>query len=267
MPAVKIARLKSEVAGLGDLFSQTEEFKRTLDHMLDFYSDRVYRAGHNVPPPPLIPIYHIHPLVMQQIELELQRKCQEDETAGLALADVLWTDRHFETRQLAVFLLGQVSLDPPQPVFQRFQEWARPDEPAEILELLFNRGSARLRKEQSGMWLETIQKWLDNSSPTLQNMGLQALQAVVSDRQFNNLPPAYRMISKFLHSPHPSLVRSLQDLLEALARRSPTETVYFIRQILGSPTPPVTIRMIRKILPLLPPESQASLRQMLITRS
>jgi len=267
MPAVQIARLKNEVAGLGNLFSRPIEFKRRLDHVLDFYADRVYRAGQTVPPPLLIPFYHIHPLVMQQIELELQRRCQEDETAAFALADLLWTDRHFETRQLAVFLLGQIPLDSPQPIFQRFQAWASPDEPAEILEMLFNRGSIRLRTEQSGMWLETIQKWLDSSSTALQNMGLQALLAVVNDRQFTNLPPAYRMISKFLHSPHTAVVRSLQNLLEALARRSPTETAYFLRQILGSPTPMTTIRMIRKVLPLLPAEGQANLHQMLIARS
>jgi hypothetical protein len=267
MPAVQIARLKNEVASLGDLFPQPTEFKHRLEALLDFYSDRVYRAGHSVPPAPLTPVYHIHPLVMQQIELELQRRMHENEAAGLTLADLLWSDRHLETRQLAIFLLSQVDLDPPQPVLERIRAWANPNEPDQIMLRLFDRGAARLRKDHSAVWLETIQLWLDNSSPAVQNMGLRALLAQVEDPQFSNLPPAYRMITKFLHSPHILVQHSLQDLLEALARRSPTETVFFLRQILGSPTPPVTLRMIRKVIPLLPAEGQASLREMLIART
>ncbi len=266
MAAVQIARLKKEVAALGALFSRPDELKRSLDTMLDFYADRVYRAGHSVPPTPNLLAYHVHPLVIQQIELEFQSKYAEDEAGAMALAEVLWADCHIETRRLAVFLIGQLSLEPPQAIIQCIQEWAKPGEPAEILALLFTGATTRLRKEQPAAWLDAIQAWLDKPSPAEQGLGLVALQALVEDRQFLNLPPVYRMVSGFIHSPHPRLQHALQDLLEALARRSPTETVYFLRQLLGSPTPASSIRIIRRILPLFSPEGQASLRQMLNTR-
>jgi hypothetical protein len=75
------------------------------------------------------------------------------------------------------------------------------------------------------------------------------------------------MITSFMHTSQPAMLPALQDLMEALIQRSPTEALFFLRQILGSPTPPPTIRLIRRLIPLFSPESQASLRKMMLVRS
>lgn len=266
MPAVSIARLKAEVAGLSDLFARPAEFRQGLHHLLDFYADRVYKAGQNIPPPPLIPTYHAPPLVIQQLQLELRARCLEDPAAGLALADELWHDPYLEVRKLAVFMLGQVPPEPPQPVVQRIEDWANPDEPAEILKVLLSEGTGRLRREMPVKWLDMIQTWVDSATPGIQFLGFQALAGLVEDNQFTNFPPVYRMISPFLHMSRPLIQPTLQHVLESLARRSPMETVYFLRQILGSPTPPGTIRIVRRLMPLFDPDTQNSLRKMLLAR-
>jgi len=266
MPAVSIARLRAEVAGLGDLFTRPAEFTFGLHNLLDFYADRVYRAGHNIPPAPLIPTYHAPPLVIQQLQLELRAKCVEDPAAGLALADTLWLDPYLEVRKLAVFLLGQVPPKPSQPVMQRIQAWARPEEPADILKLLLSEATVRLRQELPEQWLETIQSWVNNSSPGIQFLGIQSLVPLVEDRQFSNFPPVFRLISPFLYSPQPILMPGLQDVLETLARRSPMETIFYLRQIMGSPTPPATIRIVRRLMPIFDAETQDNLRKILLAR-
>ena len=267
MPAVQLARLRDEIARLLEKFGSPPDFKRSLDDLLDFYADRVYRAGHNVAFRPLTPTRHIPPLVMQQVELALRPYCSYYTPASLALADILWPDLYLETRRLAVFILGQAALDPPQPVMQRIQGWAKPEVPTEILEMLFSGGTARLRKENPGLWLETIQTWLDSPDLDRQRLGLKALLPVIEDPAFNNLPPIFRMITSFMHTSQPAMLPALQDLMEALIQRSPTEALFFLRQILGSPTPPPTIRLIRRLIPLFSPESQASLRKMMLVRS
>jgi len=266
MPAVSIARLKAEVAGLSDLFERPAEFTQGLHHLLDFYADRVYRAGQNVPPAPLIPTYHAPRLVIQQLQLELRARCLENPAAGLALADALWLDPYLEVRKLAVFLLGQVPPEPPQPVLARIEAWANPAEPAEILKILFSEGPGRLRREMPVKWLEIIQSWVDSSTPGVQFVGFQALARLVEDQQFTNFPPVYRMISPFLYMSRPLVLPTLQHVLETLTRRSPMETVYFLRQILGSATPPATIRIIRRLMPLFDPETQNDLRKALLAR-
>jgi hypothetical protein len=267
MPAVQIARLKHEIADLCDQFEQPLIFKRRLDDLLEFYADRVYRAGQNVPFRPQTPSHHVSALVIQQLELSLRIPCFENKPAALLLADTLWLDPFLEMRRLSVYILGQVTLDPPEPVLQRLQEWAKPQEPGEILKLLFTGGTARLRREMAPRWLESIQVWLDSSNLDRQELGLMALLPIVEDPQFDNLPPIFRMIGPFMVSTKPELLPELQDVLEGLARRSSTETLFFIRQILGSPTPSGITRMIRRLLPLFPPESQTSLKKMLLVRT
>ncbi len=266
MPAVSIARLRAEVAGLGDLFVRPAEFSSALHRLLDFYADRVYRRGQAIPPAPMIPTYHTPPLVIQQLQLDLRARCVQDPAAGLALADALWPDTYMEVRRLAVYLLGQVPSAPPQPVLERLQSWARPSEPAEILKLLMAEGSSRLRRELPDTWLAAIQAWVNDPSPAIQFLGIQALVPLVEDRQFTNFPPVFRMISPFLYTPQANLLPGLQDILECLAQRSPVETTFYLRQILGSPTPPPTIRIIRRLLPLFDAINQDALRKMLLTR-
>ncbi len=266
MPAVSIARLRAEVAGLGDLFTRPSEFTAGLHQLLDFYADRVYRAGQAIPPAPLIPSYHTPPLVLQQLQLELRSKCTNDPAASLALADVLWSDSYIEVRKLGIFLLGQVQPAPPQPVLERIQAWARPEEPADILKLLLSEGTIRLRREMPDLWLEKIQAWINDASPGIQFLGVQALVPLVSDRQFTNFPPVFRLISPSLYSPPPLCLPGLQDVLEVLSRRSPMETAFYLRQILGSPTPPATVRIVRRLMPIFDPGTQDSLRKMLLAR-
>jgi len=267
LPAVRLAKLKSEIDRLLESFGSPAEFKRSLDNLLEFYSDRVYRAGQNVPFRPLTPTRHVPPLVIQQIELALRPYCSYYPLPAMALADSLWPDPYLETRRMAAFILGQAVVDPAQPVLQRLQNWAKPDVPTEIIELLFTLGTASLRKENPGLWLETLQSWLLGPDLERQRLGLKALLPLVEDPSFDNLPPIFRMITVFLHNPQQTLLASLQSLLEALIRRSPTEAHFFLRQILGSPTPPLTIRLIRHIIPLFSAEAQASLRKMMLVRS
>jgi len=267
LPAVQLARLKTEIAALSDLFASPDDFKRSLDHLLEFYADRVYRAGHNVQFRPLTPTRHVSRLVIQQLELALRPLCTANAPAALALSDALWPDPYIETRHLAVFILGQVTLDPPQPVLKRLMEWAKPAVPTEILKELFSAGTLRLRTEIPALWLETIQSWLDTADQETQDLGLKALLPVIEERQFNNLPPIFRMISPFMHSSQTAMLPELQDLLYTLIQRSPTESLYFLRQMLGSPTPPGVMRVIRRGISQFSPESQASLRKMMLVNS
>ncbi len=267
MPAVQLAKLKTEIDRLLELFGSPEEFKRSLDDIMEFYSDRVYRAGQNVAFRPLTPTRHIQPLVMQQLELALRPYCTYYTPAALALVSVLWLDPYLEARRLAAYILGQCNIDPPQLVLGEIQDLAQPDVPTEILELLFTLGTVRLRKENPGLWLETIQSWLVSPDLDRQRLALRAILPLVADPAFNNLPPVFRMITPLMHNPQPVLTAGMQSLLEALIRRSPTEAQFFLRQVLGSPTPALTVRLIRRLIPLFSPEAQAGLLKIMLVRS
>jgi len=56
MPAIHPARMKIQVARLGEKIRQPEVFVRELHNLLDFYADRTHRPGQFGEPPPLLAI-------------------------------------------------------------------------------------------------------------------------------------------------------------------------------------------------------------------
>jgi hypothetical protein len=94
-----------------------------------------------------------------------------------------------------------------------------------------------------------------------QQQGLRALLPMINDPRFENLPVFFRLIAPLTRTA-PSAVRpDLLDVLESLARRSPPETAFFLRQTLDTPNSPDTPWLIRQCLRAFPDELQASLRE------
>ena len=265
MPAFQITRLRAQINDLARSFTRPEEFHAMLQDLFEFYGNPAYRPGELVMDSPIVRTYHLPPMVMNQFELELGRLCRENPGPTLALADRLWQDQHLETRTLAAFLVGQAPPTPPDPIIERLTTWGVPGIPAIILDTLFERGSRRLRHEHPLKWLETIGTWMNSEELPHVNIGLRAMLSVVNDPDFENLPPIFRLLGKYVQKPAESLTSNLMKILEALIARSPIETAYFLRRqvLTATETSPDSLRLVRRCLPLLPPEAQASLRSAL----
>jgi hypothetical protein len=87
------------------------------------------------------------------------------------------------------------------------------------------------------------------------------LLPLICDPAFENLPVFFRLIQQLCQAAPAALRPDLLDVLAALARRSPQETAYFLRQTLIFPDSPDTPWLIRQSLSQFPPEMQSSLRQ------
>jgi hypothetical protein len=266
MPAIQIARLRTQMAQLMALYHQPAQFLRGLHDLLDFYTDRTYRPGQAGKIQPLLPHYKVPLPVIRQIETELAGLCTQDPQAGLDLADTLWMDSYFEPRLLAIYLLSLEPVSLPEPVLQRLSAWARPEEDQQVLKVLITRGAGRLMREQTDCWSDLVKGWLADERPAVQSMGLHALLAIVEDENFQNLPVIFHLISPSMHGLPANLQSGLLAVLQALARRSPAETAYFLRQILTLVSDPLIPRLIRRCLPNFSPETQAGLRAALKSR-
>ncbi len=260
MPAVQLPKLKAQINELTWKFSRPEDFRRGVDELFDLYADRSYRAGQMVQAGRGIPAYHVSPLVVRMLEQELVRHIQENPGAALAAADALWKDPYLEPRLVAAYLLGQAPVDPPGPIIERLKAWCRPKLERQALNVLLEHGCARLRKEAASAWFGLLQDWLDTLRTEYEVIALKAALPAVRDREFENLPPIYQMVSPLVQAPVPGLQAELDTMIEALARRSPTETAYFLRQSLGLGAGSNTVRLVRRALPLFPENLQESLR-------
>jgi hypothetical protein len=83
-------------------------------------------------------------------------------------------------------------------------------------------------------------------------IGIQGLEQGVRAANFDNLPVVLRLVSPLIQAPHPDTNRRLEQLIEALIQHSPTETAFFLKQMLSTSDRPETLRLIKTCLPSLP---------------
>lgn len=263
MPAIQLSRVRQQINELSWLFTQPEAFRRGLHGLFAFYADQVYRPGQTTPSKALMPAYRVPPLLIQQLELALHPLCQQNPKAALNLADELWMDTHFELRLVAAYLLGQLPLNLAEEVTIRLKRWCTPTQPLPLLNAVLVKSTYRLRAEAPHVLYDLAADWLSSPSGSSQMLGLKLLQPLIQDPAFENLPEIFNRLKTPLVNLPPRYQAEAVEIIQTLARRSPMETAYFLRQILAQETTKDLLRMVRKTLPAFPSEQQEKLQLLL----
>jgi len=93
--------------------------------------------------------------------------------------------------------------------------------------------------------------------------GIQALVPLIAAPDFDNLPPIFEIVNPILKASPAGLQFDIRELLVALYNKSPDETLYFIQQVLKSTKSELPAISLRRMLPEMPPDFQANLREIL----
>lgn len=267
MPAVQLARLKSQINELTWKFTRPAEFQRELHDLLDFYSNQVFKPGKVVPSSRRVESFHVPPVILNQLELALEPFVCENPGSALLLADTLWKDEFLEMHLLAASLLGMTPISCSAETIQRLKQWPRPGIDTKSLEALFNVGARRLRYENQELWFEIVRDWLTSTTTSVNNLGVYALIPAAREKEFENLPLIFQMIHPLMENPATSLQPALIELLQILAKRTPSETLFFLKHHLGLTDHPATFRFIRRLIPAFDKEYQNRLKSFLMDRT
>jgi len=260
MPAIQLNRIREQINKLTWLFTQPEAFQRGLQELLDFYADPISRSG-QTKRMVLIPAYRSPKLLLQQLELALYPLIQENPTAAISLADTLWQNEFLEPRQIAAYIIGQLPIEFTDETLKRITTWCSPAIPAILIEALLSKGTNRLRLESPQTLFKLASEWLSDTDAKAQILGLKLIHPLVQAPEFENLPEIFTLLRLPMKNLSPRNITETQDIIEALAKKSPNETAYFLRQSLSLGTTKDLLRLIRKSLPAFPPETQERLRQ------
>ncbi|HEY5268958.1 MAG TPA: DNA alkylation repair protein [Anaerolineales bacterium] len=262
MPAINLARLKTQAARLSEKFSDPEAFVCDLNELLDYYTNRTIRAT-QIARRLSLPTYSTPAPVLRQIQAELVPLAGSHPIEALALADALWKAGSLETRLLAAYLLGSIPLAQAIPALTRLPDWLAQSTDKEIRKALLTDAFARLRRENPEALFILLEDWLKSPRFSLQLLGLQALIPMLTDPHFENLPAVFRILKPAVRSAGPVTQLELQACLATLGQVSLTETLAFLREIIGDNPPPLMLRTFRRLLAGLSPELQSGLREML----
>jgi hypothetical protein len=261
MPAIQPARLRQQAVLLAERCADPEAYVRNLHFLMDFYADRARRPGQSGKPGPLITAYKVRPPVLRMILQETLPEALKDAQMGLALCDALWAEPYLEFRMLAAMLLGQLPTQPVEAITRRLEDWLAPNLEEHLVSALLTEAAFNLRQDTPQTLVNLIQKWMGSTDTFYQQVGLRALLTLIEDPNFENLPAFFHLLQPLARGAPSALRADLLDVLAALAKRSPQETAYFLRQTLGTPNAKDTAWLIRQILPVFPLELRQSLRE------
>ncbi len=262
MPAINLARLKTQASRLSEKFEQPEAFLRDLNEMLDYYTNRTIRSTQTARRFSL-PTYRTPPPVLRQIQGELEPLAEIHPLEAVALTNALWKAGSLESRLLAASLLGSIPLAQSTPTLIRLPDWLSQSTDKQILSALLTDAFTRLRKENPEALFLLLEEWLKSSRSSLRVWGLRALIPLLTDPQFENLPVIFRLLKPAIQSAGPTTQLELQTCLATLERVSPVETLSYLREITSDHPSALMLRTLRRILVGLSPDLQSGLRELL----
>ncbi len=266
MPAIHLPRLRLQIAELLERFEYPESFSHGISDLFELYADHVHRPGQAGKPPPLIRSYNVPQPMLRLLLNEIQPFAKRETQQTLALADRLWEEPFLESRLVAIFLLGKAPMTLMGEVLSRAESWALDSSEEQLINALAEDGLERLRMDGMDELLAQVEQWLISKNTALQRLGLRILLSLVENINFENMPVILGLLTPFSRSAPLPVRPDVIDLFSALARRSPQETAYYLRQNLEAPHNPDTGLIIRQSLPNFPVDIAESLRSALRQR-
>lgn len=260
MPAIQPARLRHQAVELSSLYRQPEVFIKRLHDILGSYTDRTHRPGQSGEPRPLMMAYNVPPPVMRQIMSELKPLVPANLDDTLALCDMLWKQPYWELRSLAANLLGQYQAEDYSPVFSRINDWLNNDPGDQVASLILENATCLLRKEASSMLFEWTKDLIASEQVHSARIALRLLAVLAKDGKIEDFPTIFKQTNPLLRTLPQSLRQDLLNLLQELARRSPSETAYILRKNLETEDSSNAAWVIRQVLEAFPVSYQEIMR-------
>jgi hypothetical protein len=245
------------------MYGQPARFTLELKDLLELYSNRAHRSGQAGEPPPLLRSYNVPKPVIRQLMLELQPLANEYPRETLDLIDCLWAEESLETRQIAAFLLGSIPPEQPEEILKVVNSWLSSIPEESLISLVLHLSLASIRRENPQALFLQIESWLESESHADHQIGLNALRSMLTNQEFEAFPQYIQLLTPYTRKAPLQIRANILEALQALALRSPKETAYLFRQSLSTPESPDTAMLVRKLLPVFPPDLQESLKQAL----
>jgi hypothetical protein len=227
MPAFQLKQFEQQLSQLLRFFALPTEFRQHLTQLFERYEQPSYRYGVGVKAPPE-PAYHIQSVMLEELENELIRMAEQRPRSAVLLANECWSDPYFETRLIAVVVMGAAPLFD-LPFFQEtFLSMLAVTE-KEYQELLFFHALKQFRQEQFLQLVEWITNWLE--SDDMVAIGFSALQSLVDAGNLDHLPTIYRLIENFVIAGEEDYQEDILHLMDGLVKLSPMETAHFLSEL------------------------------------
>ncbi len=225
MTAINPERLKKQVDHLLDTVSDPVELQRGCIELLNFYADRTLKSIATGEADERYHTFGAPKPLMRALSFGLRTRLKEHPTSSFSAAAALWEAGYRETRVLASAILGELNGEE-VPVWA--EAWALECDDQIALWELANQGLVSWRRADPTSFLERVRNWLSSTQKRHHSFALFALQSAVEDPYFEDLPTIFRLLDGITGRFTGALFHGLNQLINALARRSPLEAARFL---------------------------------------
>ncbi len=233
MVAINLTRLNKELDALLQKYDSPQAFHKQLHHFLSFYHQYAHRQHKDSIPESFMRQYNLPKQIMPQLELTLRTKAHTSPEESFALIEELWNDEYFEARDLACFLLGQQKTEHASKVMAIVEDWLSQPQDRAVVASIFDKAIVGVLNTTPEMVSQLIKSLLSSKEIRRQNWGLIALNVFLPKASSNDLPMVYNLIRPFIAQSDLMVQARLTDLVEALAKRSPGEMAYLLKEVLA----------------------------------
>lgn len=262
MPAIQLARLRSEVAQLISYADHHGRFIQQLNIFLERYANRAQRPG-EIGSRPILPTFNVPAPVLRQVKRELTIYISQNPDNANELINQLWHQKNFECRLLAVFLLGVVDLSPSTGLYERIKTYFLDNEDVGIAAALIDDSLSKLISMDLQMGENQIYQWLLTKSVRIKILGLRSLGLLLKIPSFQDMPWLFSVTSPYIRQSSPELRPYTLRLLQQLARQYPQELIYVFQDNLQFPEHTDTKWFIRNCQREFSPDYHPQLRKIL----
>jgi len=260
MPATHIDRLIQQIQTIFEPESPGPIFRENFRSLLEVHANLAYRPGVEIERKSLVPKLHLAPIVMHHLQQQFSSLAKTKPELALEYADQLWLEDLYEARFFSAVILGALPVAYNRDIIDRFVAWGSKTSDKEIHQVLFKYGTQNIKQSSSTNWLDTIQSWVDSTSVPQAITAIYALQTIINDPAFINLPKVFSIVTPLFSMNNRKITTVLTLLVDDLALTNPTETSHYLTNLLLSSSYPSPKQIIRKTLKSFPEEEQKILK-------
>lgn len=263
MPAIHISRLVQQIKTIFEPESPGPIFRENFRSLLEIHANLAYRPGYEIQRKSLVPKLQLAPIVIHHLQQQFSSLAKKMPELALEYADQLWLEDLYEARYFSAVILGSIPTAYNREIIERFVAWGSKTSDKEIHQVLFKYGTQTIKQSSATKWLDTIQTWVDSGNVPHAITAIYALQTLIRDPSFVNLPKVLRILNPLFSMNNRKITTGLTLLVNDLALTNPTETSHYLSYLLLSSSHPSPKQIIRKTLKSFPEKEQKNLRMAL----
>jgi hypothetical protein len=264
MPPVQLSRLRPQVNALMSHYGDETRFIRTLQLILEKYSEKQNPTNAWLRVDPGIPTYFSSPVVMNELESALELLAKTRPQNCVPLAEAMWRLPQYEPKKLAVFLLSRLGGEYREEFIQHVRDWYAAGISEALVGEIIQQSSQRLEIVSSREWLNLLESWLLSEDKRTQKIGMRAMQNLLDNHGFHNLPVVFTMITPLYSDPRITVQKDLVELTRKLIERSQPETASFLISMVELNQKESVSALVRKLMPLFDAYYQEEIRGVVV---